>query len=58
MEITADQLEEGMEIKAPGGYPVIVEGVELYPGRPYVEFYALEGRAFRVRNDETITVLS
>lgn len=58
MDIIATQLEEGMEILSPSGYPVIVEGVEVDERKPYVTFYALEGRAFRVRKDETFSVLS
>lgn len=58
MDIEATALEEGMEIMAPNGYPVIVEAVEVDPRKPYVTFYALNGKAFRVRNDETFNVLS
>ena len=58
MDIIATQLEEGMEIRGRGGYPVIVEGVENDPRKPYVEFYARDGMKFRVRNDDPFVVLS
>lgn len=60
MDIIATQLEEGMEVVRPGGkYPVIIEGVVVQgTPRPYVEFYALNGQMFRVRNEEQFTVLS
>lgn len=58
MDIEATALEEGMEVMTPGGYPVIIEAVEVDERKPYVTFYALNGRPFRVRNDETFNVLS
>ena len=58
MDIIATQLEEGMEIRGRGGYPVIVEGVENDERKPYVEFYALNGMCFRVPNEEPFVVLS
>ena len=58
MDIIATQLEEGMEIKGRGGYPVIIEGVENDERKPYVEFYALNGMKFRVPNEEEFVVLS
>lgn len=58
MDIIATQLEEGMEVEGRGGYPVIIEGVENDERKPFVEFYALDGMKFRVRNDEKFVVLS
>lgn len=58
MDIIATQLEEGMEVKGHKGYPVIIEGVENDERKPYVEFYALDGMKFRVRNEEPFVVLS
>lgn len=59
MDILATQLEEGMEIKVRNSdHTVIVEGVENDPRKPFVDFYAYNGRAFRVPNEETFTVFS
>lgn len=55
--IDATQLEEGMELETATS-SVIVERVDPFDGRPYVEFYAYNGRRFRVPNEERFTVLS
>lgn len=57
IRVNATELEEGMEVETQNS-SVLIEQVDLFEGRPYVEFYAFNGRRFRVRNEDRFTVLS